>query len=270
MAKLAEQVALVTGAGRGIGREVSLALSRAGFSVGLVARTASQVAETEKCVQEAGGVAHAHAADLTGAGAVVAAVRDVERTLGPISLLVNNAGANAALGPLQTADPEVWWRDVEVNFKSAFLCTHAVLPGMLERGSGRVVNVASHLGVVPMPHTTAYASSKAALIRFTDALAGDLAETGVRVFAISPGTVRTELMDGVEAKLREADPGFGGLPDAAFQPIEAGAALVVSIASGKADPLSGRYIHVLEDLDAMIERADEIVRNDLYVLRTHR
>lgn len=270
MTELTHQVALVTGAGRGIGREVSLALARAGASVGLVARTSGQLAETAELVRDAGGRSHWHAADVTDRAAVADAVAAVERELGPIDLLVNNAGANKALGPLQDADPELWWCDVESNLKSAFLCTHAVVPGMLARRAGRIVNVASHIGVVPLPHTTAYASAKAALLRLTDALASDLADTGVRVFAISPGTVRTQLMDEVEAKLHAANPDFPGLPDAAFQPIEAGAALVVAIASGRADPLSGRYIHVLEDLDALVERADEIARDDLYTLRIRR
>ena len=77
-------------------------------------------------------------------------------------------------------------------------------------------------------------------------------------------------MDDIEAKLRRTKPGFSGLPESAFQPIEAAGELVVAIAAGRADPLNGRYIHVLEDLDAMIERADEIVRDDLYVLRSRR
>ena len=105
------------------------------------------------------------------------------------------------------------------------------------------------------------------LLRLTDALASDLADSGIQVFAISPGMVRTRLVDEIEAKLREADPDFAGVPDAAFQPIEAGAALVVEIATGRADRLSGRYIHVSENLDAMLERSEEIVRDDLYVLR---
>ena len=270
MPELSDQVALVTGAGRGIGREIALALARAGVAVGLVARTENQLRETAECVRKEGGRAHSHAADLTDAAAVADAFADVESSLGPIDLLVNNAGANHALGPLQDADPDTWWRDIEFNLKTAFLCTHAVLAGMLERCQGRVVFVASHSGVVPLPESTAYSSAKAALLRLTDALARDLPESGVRFFAISPGMVRTQLMDDIEAKLRRTNPGFSGLPESAFQPIEAAGELVAAIAAGRADPLNGRYIHVLEDLDVMIERADEIVRDDLYVLRSRR
>ena len=264
---LSQQVALVTGAGRGIGREISLALARQGASLGLVARTPSELAETAARIVQQGGRAHVHSADVTDGGAVGKAVAEIQSALGPIDLLVNNAGSNKASGPLQDVDPELWWRDIEINLKSAYLCCHAVVPGMIERRRGRIVNVASQLGIVPMPNSSAYATSKAALLRLTDALASDLADSGIQVFAISPGMVRTQLVDEIEAKLREADPDFAGVPDPAFQPIEAGAALVVEIATGRADRLSGRYIHVNENLDAMLERSEEIVRDDLYTLR---
>jgi NAD(P)-dependent dehydrogenase (short-subunit alcohol dehydrogenase family) len=264
---LSQQVALVTGAGRGIGREVSLALARQGAAVGLVARTPSELAETAALIEQVGGRARPHQADVTDRAAVARAMADIEAALGPIDLLVNNAGSNKATGRFQDVDPELWWRDIEINLKSAYLCSHAVVPGMIERGRGRIVNVASQLGIVPMPNSSAYSTSKAALLRLTDALASDLADSGIRVFAISPGMVRTQLVDEIEAKLREGDPDFAGVPDAAFQPIEAGAALVVEIAAGRADRLNGRYIHVSENLDAMLERSEEIERDDLYTLR---
>jgi len=264
---LAGHVAIVTGAGRGIGRAISIALAQAGSSVGLVARTGSELSEVEATLSAEGTPVHACVADVTDGVAVTTALRELEEALGPVDLLVNNAGRHVALGPLHEMDPEVWWGDLEVNLRGAFLCTHGVLAGMRARSRGRIVNVASHIGVVPMPGTTAYASAKAAMLRLTDALALELRGSGVSVFAISPGTVRTQLMDSVVASLHARDPEFAGIPAAAYQPIGAGADLVVALASGRADVLSGRYIHVLQDLDEMVRRADEIESKDLYTLR---
>ena len=122
-------------------------------------------------------------------------VREVERALGSVDLLVNNAGLAGPIGPTWEADPEEWWRCLEVNLRGPMLCSRAVLPGMIARGCGRIVNVASGAGTVAIPHLGAYVTSKTALIRLTEILAAEAAEHGVKVFAIEPGTVRTAMAE---------------------------------------------------------------------------
>jgi NAD(P)-dependent dehydrogenase (short-subunit alcohol dehydrogenase family) len=183
-----------------------------------------------------------------------------------VTLLVNNAGTWRQIGPLAEADPATWWSDVEVCLKGTFLCTRAVLPGMQARREGRIVNVSSYAAIAPRPYATAYACAKAALLRLTDSLAAELERTGVRAFAITPGFVRTALVERVAV----SDEGRRFMPELrerqdSLDPKEAGR-LVVDIASGRLDPLAGRFLHVLDDVDELVHRADEVVARDLYAL----
>jgi NAD(P)-dependent dehydrogenase (short-subunit alcohol dehydrogenase family) len=275
------QVALVTGGGRGIGREVALGLARAGAAVAVVARSADQIAETASLIAASGGRAIALTADVTDRDAVEQAVAETERKLGPIDLLVNDAGRMRAFGPVVDVDPDEWWREVEVNLRGPFLCARAVLPGMLSRRKGRIVNVASGAGLSTFACLSSYTSSKAALIRLTDALAAETREFGVSVFAIHPGTLRTPMNLGMQRIAEAWHPGTLS-PQLAERmaeffprmyaegrdtPIEAPVRLVLLLASGRADVLSGRYLSVFDDVAELIRRADEIQRDDLYTMR---
>jgi NAD(P)-dependent dehydrogenase (short-subunit alcohol dehydrogenase family) len=264
---LRDEVAIVTGGGRGVGRAVSEALARSGASVVLAARTVTDLESVAAAVDELGGRALVVPTDVTDERAVSLLVAESTRTFGPPTVLVNAAGSWTAVGPVEDSDAERWWNDVEVNLRGTFLCARAVLPGMLAEGKGRIVNVSSYAGVLPRPHATAYASAKAAVLRFTDSLAAELAGRGVLVFAVSPGFVRTRLVEGVAF----SDTGRKYLPelaerDDALEPELAGR-LVVDIASGRLDSLSGRFLHVLDDVDDLLRRADELREHDLYVLR---
>lgn len=186
-------VALVTGGGRGIGRSVALVLASAGASVAVLARSPEQVEDTVGEVRLRGAAAAGLVADVTDRAAVEAGVREAEERLGPLTLVVNNAGRLASAGPLWEADPDEWWRDVEVDLRGPLLCCRAVLPGMVARGAGRVVYVGSGAGLRPGPWISAYAVAKAALARLTDSLEAPLAGTGVHAFLVAPGLVRTGL-----------------------------------------------------------------------------
>src|SRR5262245_27237905 len=140
---LSGQVALVTGGGRGIGRAVAAALAGAGAAVEVLARSAGQLAEVVDAHTRAPGRALTHPADVTDRNAVEAAVAAVERQLGAVDLLVNNAGVGGPVGPLAESDPDAWWRCLAVILRGPLLCSRAVLPGMLARRRGRIVNVAS-------------------------------------------------------------------------------------------------------------------------------
>jgi NAD(P)-dependent dehydrogenase (short-subunit alcohol dehydrogenase family) len=186
-------------------------------------------------------------------------VARVESELGPVDLLVNNAGiASDAAGA--TPDPDAWWRHFEINVFGAFLCTNEVLPGMLERGRGRIVNTGSGASYLPGGGmNTAYGASKAALGRYTELLQQQVAGRGVNVFVISPGLVRTELTE-------------GSFPDdAPWTPPELAPRLVRAIAEGRLDKLAGRYLHAEHDpVEHLVEHADEIVERDLNAIRLRR
>jgi NAD(P)-dependent dehydrogenase (short-subunit alcohol dehydrogenase family) len=272
---LTGQVALVTGGGRGIGRAIAQALAAAGAAVAVTARSTDQVADTAAVIAQAGGRALALTADVTDRLAMERAVAEVEHRLGPVDLLVNNAGVGGPIGPLWEVEPQDWWRTMEVNLRGIYLCARAVLPGMVARRRGRIVNVASHAGAYRWPQVSAYAISKAAVIKFTENLAAETKRQGVAVFAIHPGTV---LVGPTAALLNEGASSESpqGRVAAWFRqqiaggravPPERAGQLVVALASGRADALSGRYITVYDDTNAWIDRAAEIRRDDLYTLR---
>jgi 3-hydroxybutyrate dehydrogenase len=187
------RVALVTGGGRGIGRAIALRLAKDGLAVAIAARTVEQVAESALAAQATGVPTLALALDVTDAAALTAAVERTVSALGAIDVLVNNAGI-AESAPLARTDLALWDRHLRVNATAPFLLTQAVLPGMLARGWGRVVNVASLAGLVGSPYVTAYTASKHALVGFTRALATEVSGKGVTVNAICPGYVATDMV----------------------------------------------------------------------------
>jgi len=188
--ELAGQVAIVTGGSRGFGREIAHALAKEGVRVAVVSRSPDQLAETVALIQNDGGEAFAIPANVTDASDMYAMVAQVERELGAVDLLVNNAGRLTAIGPVWEVDPEEWWRDVEVNLRGVFLCSHAVLKQMTARRHGRILNFTS----AAMPYVTGYDCSKVAVTRLTDFLAKETREFGIQVFAFSVGPTRTDMM----------------------------------------------------------------------------
>lgn len=269
MRELEGRVAFVTGGGRGVGRAIAQALADAGAAVAVVARTDREVKDTATTIETSKGRAIAIAVDVTREHEVTSAMREAERELGPIDVLVNNAGSCTALGPVWEVDPELWWRDIEVNLRGTFLCSRAVLRGMLERRSGRIVNVSTYAAIRPDPYRTAYSSAKLAVLRFTDTLAAELIDRGVFVFAMTPGTVRTEMTDALVPAAAARDWPVDW-PDAAtgrFLPPERAGGLAVFLASGRGDALTGRFLHVLDDVADIAQRADAVVADDLYAVR---
>jgi 3-oxoacyl-[acyl-carrier protein] reductase len=197
-------IALVTGATAGIGRATAFALGRAGYRVGVCARTAGAV---EALVTELGAegiTAAGRAADVGRAEAVEALVKTVTAELGPIDTLINNAGI-AIIRPLTELSVEDWDATMATNLRSLFLVTRAVLPGMLERKSGVIVNVASLAGKNPLVGGTAYAASKHAVLGFSKSLMLEVRTNGVRVLAICPGSVNTALIRNIRSPSREGE-----------------------------------------------------------------
>ncbi len=256
---LAGRVAIVTGGGRGIGRAIAKRLALAGASVVVTARSEEQLRETLTLVDESGGSGLAIAGDVTRESDVEQVVSEAERTYGPVDLLVNNAGTSGAGASLWEVDADAWRHVVEVNLFGAFLYTRRALKSMVSGKKGTIVNMCSNAALRPLPLNSEYSCSKAALIRFTECTAEAVRELGISVFAISPGLVHTTMTDGV--------PVFRNVPTDQWSLPERAADLIVFLASGVADSLSGRYIHVSDDVRDMVERAEEIRRQDLHTLR---
>jgi 3-oxoacyl-[acyl-carrier protein] reductase len=247
-AELSGQQALVTGGGRGIGASIARELAAAGMNVAVSARTRRQVEEVARAI---GGVAIA---------ADVAKEHDVQRMVeevGPVDLLVANAGIDASDRAAWELEPAMWWHVFEVNVLGVYLCCRAVIPGMLERGRGRIVIIASGAAYLPGSTNCAYASSKAAVNRFAETLANQL-EGRIPVFPISPGLVQTEMTRHFS-------------DDAPWTPPECAPRLVRALASGRFDRLSGRYLHAEHDPPEELESGiDRILAEDLNAIRLRR
>jgi NAD(P)-dependent dehydrogenase (short-subunit alcohol dehydrogenase family) len=265
--ELRGQVAAVTGAGRGIGQAAALALAAEGAAVAVLARSPDEIAETAAMIRGRHGVAVAVPVDVTDAKAVEAAFAQVARELGEVDLLVNNAGKNTVFGPAGEVDPGRWWDDVTTNLLGPMLCTSAVLPGMLRRGQGRIVNVVSVVAGRSNPNNSSYGCAKTALVSFTESVAAETAGTGVTVFAFAPGPIRTRLMHDIAEDPSGARYLGGVLSKITYLPPEVPAQAIVKLAAGRADVLSGRYLDSLDDLVSLADRADEILVGDLCQLR---
>ena len=267
--ELGGQVAIVTGSGRGIGRAIAQAFAAAGAAVAVTARSQEQVDETVLTIERVGGRALAVPVDVTDRFSVEWLVAETERRLGPVDVLVNNAGVAGPVGPLWENDPDDWRRSVEINLDGTFLCCRAVLPQMVARNRGRIINIASGHGLRATPYLSAYSVSKSGLVRLSEVLAAETREHGVAVFAVGPGQVRTQLLKDIGSTEAGATwlPDFAARAEAHAQLPDRAAALCVRLASGVADTLSGRFLYVRDDLDELLRHADEIRDQERLTLR---
>ena len=234
-------VAVITGAGRGIGRALAFELAAHGWTTALAARSETEIAETAALI---GASALAIRADVRDEDSVRHLMTRTDRELGPIDLLVNNAGAPGFFGPTWEADPAVWWEAFETNMRGTFLCCHAALPAMVARRRGRIVNVASGAGLMSIPNMSAYVSSKAAVIRFTETLAREVKPHGISAFSIQPGTIRTRMAETLLASNAAKYVPFLAdiFKNGQDETPEKAAALVSYLASGRGDARSGEFI----------------------------
>ena len=251
------RIAIVTGAGRGFGRAIAERLAAEGAQVALLARSQGQIEEVAAAI---GPSALAVACDVTDPASVEQAIGMVEATLGPVDILVSNAGVPGPFGPLWEVDPDQWWQAQAVHIRAPMLLLHRLLPGMIERGRGHAVCVSAKAARIVAPNLSAYCTGKIAQNRLVAGAAAELEGTGVAVFAIDPGFVFTQLaretmddpaaqkhLGGMVQRLREreADP-------AAQADLARCADRVLALVSGQYDALSGNYYELDDDLDAAL------------------
>lgn len=249
-AELKGHVAIVTGGGGGFGRAIGQHLAVAGAAVAVTSRTKAQLDETAAQIQAAGGRALAATGDATNRGDVARVVAETERALGPVTILVNNAGVPGPFGPIGAMDPDEWWEAQAIHLRAPFLFASAVLPGMKERRAGCVITICSPRAKMATPHLSAYCIGKTSQIRLTELIAAEGKDFGVRAFAVDPGSTMTHLADKtidspdaqrwvpeMVAKLRA----MRGQPGGEVQ-LENCARRCVEIAAGQHDEWNGTYI----------------------------
>lgn len=245
-------VALVTGASRGIGRSLAVRLVAEGWRVGALARSASELAGLA-AGQPAESILPL-VADVTDVVAMAEASAALTALWRIPDLVVANAGVYRAVGNTWEVDTASWWSDLQVNVLGVVNTLHVTVPGMIRRRSGRFIAISSGMGRAASPWSSAYGASKAAVTHLIASLGAELADTGVAAFSISPGMVRTE-MTRWPATLLAHRPDLADLPDSAFYPLERVGDLVLDLASGRFDALSGNFIHVSDDREELLARS---------------
>jgi 3-oxoacyl-[acyl-carrier protein] reductase len=265
---LANRTAIVTGGSRGLGREIARALSAAGAKVLITGRERAALDEAAAEL----GVA-ALQADVGDAAACAEVVEAAERRFGPVSVLVNNAGVYGPMGPIEDVDFGEWADAIRINLFGTVLMCRAVIPGMRARGYGKIVNLSGGGATAPLPRFSAYAASKAAVVRLTETFGEELRDAGIDVNAIAPGALNTRLLDQVldagpervgEAfyarSLEQRDNGGAGF--------ERAARLAVFLASPDSDGISGRLLSALwDDWAGLPAQRDALMAGDVYTLR---
>jgi 3-oxoacyl-[acyl-carrier protein] reductase len=270
--KLKDRVAIVTGSGRGIGRAIALAMAEQGADVVVAARTLAELEATAARIRSLGRRALIVQADVSAKQEVKAMVNGALGEFGRIDILVNNAGVQPPIGPLWENDPDEWLRTILINLGGVFLCCQAVIPVMIRQGGGKIINLSGGGATSPRPFFSAYAASKAAIVRLTETLAEEVKQHNIQVNAIAPGVVTTRMTEQVLA----AGPAAGEemlarsrrQKETGGVPPERAAALALFLASDESDGLTGRLISsVWDDWRSLPSRLEKVMATELYTLR---
>jgi NAD(P)-dependent dehydrogenase (short-subunit alcohol dehydrogenase family) len=271
--KLQDKVALVTGAGRGIGQAIAVAFAREGARVALAARNEAELRETGSMVEAAGSVPLIVPTDVTDHAQVERLVDATVAQYSRLDILVNNAGISGPIGPLETNDVAAWVDTVTVNLTGIFLCCRAAIPVMLGQEAGKIINLSGAGATNAWSNMSAYCSSKAAVVRLTEVLALELEDKGITVNALGPGSVHTSMWDKMTEEAAQAGATFiheTGLrvTSGGGAPINECAELAVWLASAESGALSGRLISAAtDDFRGLPPKIEEIMASEAYTLR---
>ena len=244
MQGLAGKVAIVTGAGRGIGAAAAFTLGEAGVSVVLAARTVAQAEANARQISVAGGKAVAMACDVSDYAACQRLVHETTRHFGPPDVLVNNAGVIEPIGMVGETDPTEWARSIEINLIGAYYAIRAVLPGMIERGHGDIINVSSGAALRPQEGWSAYCAGKAGLAMLTRSIDLEHRAAGIRVFGFQPGTTDTDMQVTIRASGINM---VSKIPREQLTPVAHPARAIVYLCTREADDLAGREFSLRDD-----------------------
>ena len=271
--KLDGQAAIITGAGRGIGRAIALAYAREGARLALAARSPDELAQTAAEVSRQGGQSIVIPTDVTDPAQTQRLADSTVAQFGRIDLVVNNAGISGPVGPLQDNDIAQWLATININLAGTFLVCRAVIPAMLAQGGGKIINLSGAGAANAWSNMSAYCASKAAVVRLTEGLAQELAGHNIAVNALGPGSVHTSMWDQMTADAARAGASF--IHELGLRVTSGGGAsidecaeLAVWLASGESAGLTGRLISATtDDFRALPPRIPEIMAGDAGTLR---
>lgn len=259
---------MITGAGRGIGKRLAIGLANEGARVGLVARTVAELDATKLEIHHAEGRAIPLRADVRSYSQMARAVEDMKKVFGAVEVLIAAAGVQGPIGPFAASDPELWADVMRTNVQGTMHAVRAVLPDMIERRSGKIIVLAGGGAATARPNFSPYAATKAAVARFVETVAEEVRDHNIQINCLSPGGAYTAMTDEIlnagdlagPAEIQDAEKVrmTGGVP------AERQLAFALFLASEKSNHISGKMIHVHDDLKRL-EHTN--MTADLYTLR---
>jgi 3-oxoacyl-[acyl-carrier protein] reductase len=244
MALMVGKTVIMTGGSRGIGAAAALAMAREGAAIMITSRNGPESAGVAEAITATGGIAASMACDMSDFGAVSELIARTEAQLGPVGVLVNNAGVIQPIADLAHADPAEWARNIQINLVGPFHGARAALPGMIARGGGTIINISSGAAHRPLEGWSAYCSGKAGLAMLTRAIALESSGKGIRVFGFAPGTIATEMQVQIRASGMNV---ISKIARSDLAPVDHPALALIYLCTPAADDLAGQELSLRDE-----------------------